>query len=424
MASSINAIEVQSVTKIFKLHKEKTKSAKEKVIRVGRNPYTPFYALDNVSFEVATGETLAMLGHNGSGKSTLLKCVAGTLRPNRGRITTRGRLAALLELGAGFHPDLTGRENIYLNGSILGFSKAQVDEILDDIVDFSEIGQFIDMQVKHYSSGMYARLGFAVAINVEPDVLLIDEVLSVGDEAFQRKCIDRVKTFQRQGRTILLVSHATDLVRQIADRVAVFDHGTLVTIDSPGSAIRAYRDALARRGVHLPELHDDEMEPPPVAIDPVTGELPVLVIPVDLVADADAEVAITSVHVEYPDPDAGYLLPGQPMKLRIGYHATGTVTDIAFAVEIFDEDGNRLMGTTTDVLEQYIHAVRADGVVVFDFEHIPLLDGLFHLNIAAHTHDGGRIYDERQYQDSFSVMNPTRTRGLVQFPVKIEHLFS
>jgi len=421
---TVNAIEIQSVTKIFKLYREKSKSAKEKVIRAGRNPYTPFYALDDVSFEVATGETLALLGHNGSGKSTLLKCVAGTLRPNHGRIITRGRLAALLELGAGFHPDLTGRENIYLNGSILGFSKVQVDEILDDVIEFSEIGQFIDMQVKHFSSGMYARLGFSVAINVEPDVLLVDEVLSVGDEAFQRKCIDRVKAFQREGRTILLVTHAADMVRQIAHRAAVFDHGKLVTIDTPGSAIRSYRDTLARRGVHLPELHDDEMAPPPVAIDPVTGEMPVIVAPIELVPDAGAEVTITSVVVEYPEAAANYLLPGQPLQLRIAYHATGTVTDVAFAVEIFDENGNRLLGTTTDVLEQYIHAVRDDGVVVFAFEHVPLLDGLFHLNIAIHTHDGGHIYDERQYEDSFSVMNPTRTRGLVQFPIKIEHIFS
>ena len=180
------AIVIDDVTKIFKLYREKAKSAKERVIRAGRNPYTPFYALRDISLEIAEGETLALLGHNGSGKSTLLKCVAGTLRPTSGRITTRGRLAALLELGAGFHPDLTGRENVFLNGSILGFSKGQVERIFDDIVEFSELSEFIDMQVKHYSSGMYARLGFAVAINVEPDVLLVDEVLSVGDEAFQR----------------------------------------------------------------------------------------------------------------------------------------------------------------------------------------------------------------------------------------------
>ncbi len=420
---TVNAVEVDAVTKVFKLYKEKPKSAKERVIRAGRNPSTPFYALDRVSFTVAQGETLALLGHNGSGKSTLLKCIAGTLRPTAGRITTRGRLAALLELGAGFHPDLTGRENIYLNGSILGFSRTQVDDIFDDIVDFSELHEFIDMQVKHYSSGMYGRLGFSVAINVAPDVLLVDEVLSVGDEAFQRKCIDRVRAFQRQGRTIVLVSHQADMVRGIADRAVVFDHGKLVAIGPPGEAIRSFRDSLARRGVHLPELHDEEMAPPPVAVDPITGEMPVIVVPPDLVADEGADVTITAVQVVYPDPDVDHLLPGQPLQLRIGYHATGMITDIAFEVEIFDEDGNRLMGTTTDVLEQYIPAVRGDGEVVFNFDHVPLLDGLFHLNLAIHNHDGGTIYDQRQYQDSFAVMNPTRTRGLVQFPIKVEHLF-
>jgi len=419
---AVNAVEVDSVTKIFKLYKEKPKSAKERVIRAGRNPSTPFYALRDISFTVAEGETLALLGHNGSGKSTLLKCIAGTLRPTEGRITTRGRLAALLELGAGFHPDLTGRENIYLNGSILGFSRGQVDAIFDDIVDFSELHDFIDMQVKHYSSGMYGRLGFSVAINVQPDVLLIDEVLSVGDEAFQRKCIDRVRAFQRQGRTIVLVSHNADMVRGIADRVVVFDHGRLVAIGEPGEAIRTFRETLDHRGVHLPELHDEEMAPPPLAVDPVTGELPIIVGPPEVVADEGAEVAITSVQVVYPDPAADHLLPGQPLQLRVGYHATGVVTDVAFEVEIFDEDGNQLMGTTTDVLGQYISAIRGDGHVVFDFDHVPLLDGLFHLNLAIHTHDGGTIYDRRQYQDSFAVMNPTRTRGLVQFPIKVEHL--
>ena len=202
----VPAIEIESVTKSFKIYKEKAVSAKEKVIRFGRNPHHRFKALDDVSISVTEGETMAILGHNGSGKSTMLKCVAGTLRPTSGRIAVRGRLAALLELGAGFHPDLTGRENIYLNGSILGFSKAQVDRIFDDIVEFAELQDFIDNQVKHYSSGMYARLGFAVAINVEPEVLVVDEVLSVGDEAFQRKCIERVKQFQRTGRTILVVT--------------------------------------------------------------------------------------------------------------------------------------------------------------------------------------------------------------------------
>jgi ABC-2 type transport system ATP-binding protein len=419
------AITVDSVTKVFKLAKDKPKSAKERVIRAGRIRWEEFRALDDVSFEVASGETLALLGHNGSGKSTLLKCVAGTLRPTSGSITTRGRLAALLELGAGFHPDLTGRENVYLNGSILGFSKAQVDEIFDDIVDFAEIPEFIDQQVKHYSSGMFARLGFAVAINVDPDILLVDEVLSVGDEAFQRKCIDRIKRLQRDGRTILVVSHATDLVRQICDRAVVFDHGHKIAEGEPGEAIRAFREALAARGVVVPVDAEEADHSPHVAIDPATGEVPVITVPAELVPDAGATVAITDVRFDFPDdPDSEHLTAGQAMRLRIGYSATGLIDDVAFAVEIFDEAGTRLMGTSTDVLEQYIHAVKGEGEVVFAFDHVPLLDGRFLLTVAIHSHDGGTVYDQREFEDSFVVMNPTRTRGTVHFPVKVEHIFS
>ncbi len=416
-------ITIDSVSKVFKLAKDKPKSAKERVIRAGRIKWEDFRALDDVSFSVEQGETLAMLGHNGSGKSTLLKCVAGTLRPTTGTITHRGRLAALLELGAGFHPDLTGRENVFLNGSILGFSKSQVEGIFEDIVDFAELEDFIDLQVKHYSSGMYARLGFAVAINVDPDILLVDEVLSVGDEAFQRKCIDRIRRMQREGRTILVVSHATDLVRQICDRAVVLDHGKKIGDAAPGEAIRIFREALAARGVEIPIAAEEADHTPPTIADPVTGELPIIVTPNALVADPGATVTIRHVIPEYPDEEAGHLLPGQPLKLRIGYSATGMITDVAFAVEIFDEDGNRLMGTTTDVLEQYIHAVKGEGEVNFVFDNMPLLDGTFPLTVAIHSHDGGTIYDEREFQDSFSVMNPGRTRGIVNFPVKVEHLF-
>ena len=173
-----------------------------------------------------------------------MKCIAGILQPTMGEIVTRGRLAALLELGAGFHPELTGRENIYLNGSILGFSKRDIDRVFDEIVEFSELDKFIDMQVRHYSSGMYVRLGFAVAVNVDPDILLIDEVLAVGDEAFQRKCLERVARFQREGRTILFVTHAADLVRKICDRAIVLDHGETVIDAAPGEAVRTFREHL------------------------------------------------------------------------------------------------------------------------------------------------------------------------------------
>ncbi len=327
------AIVVDQVTKSFKIYREKSQSAKERMIRIGRNPHDVFKALDNVSFEVAQGETFALLGHNGSGKSTLLKCVAGTLRPSQGRIVARGRLAALLELGAGFHPDLTGRENIYLNGSILGFSRIQIDRIFDDIVEFAELTDFIDNQVKHYSSGMYARLGFAVAINVEPEILLVDEVLAVGDESFQRKCIDRVRQLQADGRTILLVSHAAELVRQLADRAAVLDHGQLVDVAEPGEAIRTLRETLARRGIALaPDQVGgeavDDAPPAPQWSGPPSATVPVVVV--------DEPLVLTKVACEYPDPEARHLLPNQPLRIRVDYVAPQRLDDIAFSLEIRD----------------------------------------------------------------------------------------
>ena len=195
----------------------------------GRTRTDDFWALRDVSFEVETGETLALIGHNGSGKSTLLKVIAGILRPTQGLVRQRGRLAALLELGAGFHQELTGRENVYLNASFLGLSRRDTDRVYDEIVRFAELGEFMEMQVKFYSSGMLVRLGFAVAVHVDPEVLLIDEVLAVGDEAFQSRCLDRVRTFQREGRTIVLVTHALDQVRQLCDRAVMLDHGVVAT---------------------------------------------------------------------------------------------------------------------------------------------------------------------------------------------------
>src|SRR3954469_16598542 len=211
------SIEIRNVSKHFRLYHEHYSSLKERMIHYGRVPFEDFVALHDINIEVEQGTTVGILGHNGSGKSTLLKCVAGILQPNAGEIRTNGRVAALLELGAGFNHELTGRENIFMNASILGLTKKETAKVFDEIVAFAELERFIDMQVRHYSSGMYVRLGFAVAVNVDPDILLVDEVLSVGDEAFQRKCIERVKKFQQEGRTILVVTHAADLVRRICE---------------------------------------------------------------------------------------------------------------------------------------------------------------------------------------------------------------
>lgn len=221
-------VRIADVSKRFVIRKDK--SVKERLVNFGRSNRhkEDFYALRDVSVEIRSGETVGLVGHNGSGKSTLLKAIGGIIQPSEGTVERRGQLAALLELGAGFHPDLTGRENIYLNGSILGLSRETIDGYFDSIVDFSEIRDFIDTQVKFYSSGMYVRLAFAIAVHVDPDILLVDEVLAVGDEPFQRKCMEKIRQFQAEGRTIVLVSHGAEQIRDVCDRVVVLKRGEVV----------------------------------------------------------------------------------------------------------------------------------------------------------------------------------------------------
>ena len=389
------AIEVQEVSKKFRLHHERATSLKERVIRFRRTrTHEDFWALRDVSLEVRAGETVGLIGQNGSGKSTLLKCVAGILRPTSGVIRKHGRTAALLELGAGFHGDLTGRENVYLNGSILGFSRREIDAIFDDIVGFAEIGPFIDNQVKHYSSGMTARLGFAVAVNVQPEILLVDEVLAVGDEAFQRKCLERIRRFQEEGRTILLVTHSADLVRQICNRAAVLDRGRLVAFGPPGEAILAFREALRRRGETVPGDVD----------------APIL--------RRNLRVRIDDVHIEYPEPGRGYLLPGEPVRVRVHWSAPEPVDDVVFSVAVHDQRGNLLVGTNSDLIDADPGVVAGRGAYVFEFERFGVLDGVYPVSIGIHAHDGTHIYDQRGEQDVIEVMNPGREVGLVLFEVR------
>src|SRR5574341_1806949 len=223
-------IAARGVGKRFLIHHQRATTLKERLLHTRRSQAEEFWALRDIELDIHGGETVGLIGANGSGKSTLLKLLAGILEPTAGTVRVRGRVASLLELGAGFNGELTGRENIYLNASILGLSRREINRNYDSIVDFSGLEQFIDNQVKHYSSGQYVRLGFAVAVHVDPDVLLIDEVLAVGDEAFQAKCLDRVRAFQREGRTIVLVTHALDTVRDICDRAAMLHHGRLHAI--------------------------------------------------------------------------------------------------------------------------------------------------------------------------------------------------
>ena len=243
-----DVVVVDRVSKTFTLRRDN--SLKERVVTLGRRGRThkeEFVALRDVSLTIKAGTTIGLIGTNGSGKSTLLKIIGGIVDPSEGRVLRRGRLAALLELGAGFHPDLSGRDNVYLNASILGLSRAETDAQFASIVAFSEIGDFIDTQVKFYSSGMYVRLAFAVAIHTDPDLLLVDEVLAVGDEAFQRKCMDKIRQFQREGRTIVLVSHSAGQVMELCDEGVVLSHGEVVFVGSAVDAIGVHREILEGR---------------------------------------------------------------------------------------------------------------------------------------------------------------------------------
>src|SRR6202453_4604519 len=271
------AVEVKDVSTRFRLAHGRYNSFKERLIHGGRGPTEDFWALKDVALQVSEGETVGILGRNGSGKSTLLKCICGVLQPTSGEVVVRGKLAGLLELGAGFQQDLTGRENVYLNGSLLGMSKKEVDRVFDAIVDFSELEEFIDGAVKFYSSGMYVRLGFAVAVNVDPDILVIDEVLAVGDERFQRKCIDRVKLFQKEGRTIMLVTHSPDQVRSICDRAVVMSHGNLMTDCLPGEAVRIFREGLLEEDgtLAIPEDGELPLTPTRISVESPNAEHPV-----------------------------------------------------------------------------------------------------------------------------------------------------
>ena len=387
-----SAISVRDVSKCFRLTHERYPSLKERVIHFGRVPSEDFWALRGVSFDVPDGQTLGLLGHNGSGKSTLLKCIAGILRPTEGEIATRGRVAALLELGAGFQGELTGRENIFLNGSILGMSRRDLARRFDEIVGFAELEEFIDTQVRFYSSGMYVRLGFAIAVNVEPDILLVDEVLAVGDEAFQRKCLARVADFQREGRTIIVVSHSAGLIKKTCDTAAVLDHGHLVAIGEPNDSIRVFRE-------HLRASARDQPRDQPMI---------------------DDRVRVTSVRFEYAGgSDRAYIEPGEGLTVKVGFEVDAPVDDPVFTLMIYDNEGDLVHGSSTASESVITGHVDGPGDVVFDFDEVPLLDGDYAITVCVTSSDGGFIYDWQEQRHRFEVRDSRRDSGPMQFPVRI-----
>jgi ABC-2 type transport system ATP-binding protein len=402
------AVDVRNVSKRFRLVHNQYNTVKERLIHGGRRRSTEdFWALSEVSLTVREGETVGILGRNGSGKSTMLKCICGVLQPTSGEVAVRGKLAGLLELGAGFQQDLTGRENIYLNGSLLGMSKRDVDKVFDAIVDFSELEEFIDGPVKFYSSGMYVRLGFAVAVNVDPDVLVIDEVLAVGDERFQRKCLDRVSQFQDEGRTILLVTHSADTVRSVCDRGVVLSHGRIVAESDPGEATRIFREVLMAEGAVM-AIVDPALVAVPASPTTVGG---------DALPDTDRPVRFRSVHRVYSgDNTVPYMRTGDDLTIRVEFEALHPMEDVVFSLEIRDDDGGILMRTDTSIVGTRIDALAGTSVMHFGIVQVPFLDGTFSFALGIQSRSG-ILYDWLDHAGTFEVMNPGKATGLLHMDV-------
>ncbi|MGA7756674.1 MAG: ABC transporter ATP-binding protein [Ilumatobacteraceae bacterium] len=386
------AVVVEDLWKSFRLYEEKNQYLKAAVLKGRRSRYKEFWALREIDFEVFPGVTFGVVGSNGSGKSTLLKCLAGILRPERGSVSHTGRLSALLELGAGFHMELSGRENVYLNGAILGFTKRDLDRRFDDIVEFAGLEEFIDTPVKNYSSGMFVRLGFAVAAHVEPDVLLIDEVLSVGDEGFQRKCAERIEEFRRDGRTIVFVSHGLAQVEQLCETVAWIDHGHLVEVGPANDVITRYRG----------ESHDAQR---------VEGELGTRW------GSGEAEIR----HAGFVTPDGGVkslLTTMEPAMIRIDYDAHQPLQDIVVGFRIDTVHGQLVWGTSTRLARKTIALAHGPGTVELAIDQLPLLEGVYDLSVSITDNTEHHAYDHWERRVRFEVRQySTNDAGLFHMPV-------
>lgn len=389
----MESVVISGVSKRFRLYHERASTLKERVIDWRKPKYEEFWALQDVSFSIPQGTTAGLIGPNGSGKSTLLKLIAGIMRPDSGSIQTRGRIASLLELGAGFHPDLTGRENVYMNASILGLTRKQTDRYFDSIVAFSELERFIDMQVRHYSSGMYVRLGFAVAVHVDPDILIVDEVLAVGDEAFQRRCMERISTFQQEGRTIVFVTHAVDTARALCDRVYLLTTGRLAVEGDPAEAIKAYRDILHGEA-HLETAPEQERGDRRVRIESVTflGE------------------ASTPQQV---------FRPGAPLGVRVDLASDQPVDDPIVWMSIHDSKGHRLFGTSTEVQNMSFGPVDGHLSLMFNIEMLTLMEGDYKVSVGVHQRGGEVVYHWRERAFAFRVVKDGMEEGSVFMPVRI-----
>ncbi len=362
-----SAVVVDGVSKRFRLYSERNQTLKAAILRAGRAKYQEFWALRDVSFEIEKGQTYGIVGENGSGKSTLLKCLARILRPDEGTVRTTGKVAALLELGSGFHQELSGRENVYLNGSILGLTKRDIKARFDEIVSFAGVERFIDQPVKNYSSGMYVRLGFSVATHLDPDVLLVDEVLAVGDAAFQRRCFEKFADFRNAGKTVVMVSHASESMRTMCDKAAWINEGRLEVVGPAAEVVDRYVD----------HFHTDREE--------VAGAT---------TRWGSGEARLASVELLGPDGEPTHLVhTGEAVTLRMSWQADQPVAKPVFGLALETLEGTWLWAHHTRDAGFVPDELPASGSVDLHVPRLMLQPGTYDVSASIVDYTTTHVYD-------------------------------
>jgi ABC-type polysaccharide/polyol phosphate transport system ATPase subunit len=426
----VNAIELANVSKVYRRYSGRRQFATLKSALLSGSlirdlqPNETFPALTDVTVSVPEGRTLGVIGRNGSGKSTLLKLVAGITKPTTGTVKVNGRISALIELGAGFHPEISGRENVFINGIMLGLTKREITRRFDEIVEFAELADFIDAPVKTYSSGMYMRLGFAVAIHVDPDVLLVDEVLAVGDEAFTHKCLDKFGEFKRRGKTILLVTHSLGLVERFCDEALWMDGGQMKALGDPKRVVGAYitqveqseEQHLAAADAKAQSVAAISPDEPGAAVLPdhpiETAEAPADMFRATEGRWGSREIEVTGVDLVGPGGEAAHVFQsGQPMTIRLRLRAPVVIDDFVLGIGIFNAEGVCCYGTNTSIEQLQAVRIAGDAEAQFTIESLDLVEGTYKLDVAVHKLDG-YPYDYHRLLYTFRVKSRTKDVGI------------
>lgn len=412
MTNHETVIEVKNITKKFKIYMDKGSQLKERLLFHKRNRYEEREVLKGISFQVKKGEAVGLIGHNGCGKSTTLKLLTKIMYPDSGEIIMKGRISSLIELGAGFHPDMSGRENIYTNASIFGLTKKEIDARLDDIIAFSELEEFIDNPVRTYSSGMYMRLAFSVAINVDADILLIDEILAVGDTNFQTKCFNRLRELKAKGMTIIIVTHDLATIEKFCDRSVWINDGLIVCEGRSDEVVDAYLNFMNQKKV--------ESEPAPTANNtPVTEETP----PENSEVNDSGEIDYSAnrfglKYVEIrkaemlnsENNDVRIFRTGDRLSVKIHYHVNKPIDEYVFGFGFYTLEGECLYGNNTQIDRIKVNPQNTDGTVSVIIEKLPLLAGKYVLNVAVVDADGTPMDFYRNYCE-FEVVSEKRNMG-------------